>query len=201
MANRTGTSLATGITMLVVAAVIIDSVFTGRKPWEVAMAVIRGENPPSPKAAASTGVAPSTSASGTPITFNPNGIGVSAKGIAAAAWAATQLGKPYKVGPGRFGPDYYDCSGLVYAAFRSVGINIATITYDQVKQGINIPVDPNYVKPGDLIFKQGDVPSRMYGHVAIAINSTQEIQAPHTGDVVKITPIPYADVQAIRRVA
>jgi hypothetical protein len=37
------------------------------------------------------------------------------------------------------------------------------------------------------------------GRFTIAINSTEQIQAPRTGDVVKITPIPYARVQAIRR--
>jgi cell wall-associated NlpC family hydrolase len=54
------------------------------------------------------------------------------------------------------------------------------------------------VQPGDLLVyfspSEGDL-----GHVAIAISDTEEIQAPRTGDGVKITPIAYVRIQAISR--
>ena len=42
-------------------------------------------------------------------------------------------------------------------------------------------------------------PRHDLGHVAIAISPAEEIQAPAAADIVKITPIPYARVQAVRR--
>lgn len=123
------------------------------------------------------------------------------KGAAAVAFALTQLGKPYQVGPNRFGPNYYDCSGLMKAAYAAVGIHIDDVTYTQVNDGIAIPIDPQFVKPGDLLFFRGDVPVRDFGHVAMAISATEEVEAPHTGDVVKRAPIPWDKVQAVRRIA
>ena len=64
---------------------------------------------------------------------------------------------------------------------------------------MNVPIELGYVQPGDLLFTYGGDLRHDLGHVAIAISNTEEIQAPATGDVVKITPIPYARVQAIRR--
>jgi ubiquinone biosynthesis protein len=63
----------------------------------------------------------------------------------------------------------------------------------------NFFIDPGYVQPGDLIFTYGGDPRHDLGHVALAISPTEEIQAPATADTVKITPIPYARVQAVRR--
>ena len=40
----------------------------------------------------------------------------------AIAFAKAQLGKPYQWGAA--GPDAYDCSGLVYAAYAAAGIRL-----------------------------------------------------------------------------
>ena len=45
----------------------------------------------------------------------------------AIAFAVHQVGKPYQWGA--TGPDAYDCSGLVYAAYAAAGIHIARTTY------------------------------------------------------------------------
>ncbi len=55
------------------------------------------------------------------------------------------------------------------------------------------------MRAGDLIFHRGSVPVHDFGHVGIAINATQWIVAPSTGDVVSIRPIPFERVQAVRR--
>jgi cell wall-associated NlpC family hydrolase len=113
------------------------------------------------------------------------------------AFARAQLGKPYVFGAA--GPDAYDCSGLTLAAYHTVGIQLPRSSELQARRGIIVPVDRSQVRAGDLLFyfspTEGDL-----GHVAIAISDTEEIQAPHTGDVVKITPIPYARVQTARRI-
>jgi cell wall-associated NlpC family hydrolase len=113
------------------------------------------------------------------------------------AFARAQLGKPYVFGAA--GPDAYDCSGLTLAAYHTIGIQLPHSSELQARRGFIVPVDRSQVRAGDLLFyfspTEGDL-----GHVAIAISDTEEIQAPHTGDVVKITPIPYARIQTIRRI-
>jgi cell wall-associated NlpC family hydrolase len=116
------------------------------------------------------------------------------------------LGKPYKVGPGRYGPDYYDCSGLTYAAAKAAGVTIGTVSYDQANDGTAVPMDPAYVRPGDLIIMNSTLeapPWAHNGHVGMAVSSTEMIVAPHTGDVVKREPIPFGNkmiLSDIRRI-
>ena len=114
------------------------------------------------------------------------------------AFARAQLGKPYIFGA--TGPDAYDCSGLVQAAYRTIAITLPRLAEDQANSGISVAVSPTEVRPGDLVVSWGGSPPHDHGHIAIALNATDEIQAPHTGDVVKVTPIGYARVQTIRRV-
>src|SRR5215470_1569263 len=47
--------------------------------------------------------------------------------VAALHWAESQAGKPYVYGG--TGPYGYDCSGLVYAAFRRYGLTLPRTTY------------------------------------------------------------------------
>ena len=56
-------------------------------------------------------------------------------GLAAAAiaFAVRQLGKPYQWGA--TGPDSYDCSGLVYAAYAAAGIHLARTTFQWRQDG------------------------------------------------------------------
>jgi cell wall-associated NlpC family hydrolase len=110
------------------------------------------------------------------------------------ATALAQLGKPYVFGTQ--GPDTFDCSGLVTYTYRAIGIELPAYTFTLINYGT--PVAADNIQPGDLIFTRGGTPAEDYGHVAIAINNSQEIQAPQTGDVVKITSVPSSP-QAIRR--
>ncbi|HKA04634.1 MAG TPA: NlpC/P60 family protein [Acidimicrobiales bacterium] len=114
------------------------------------------------------------------------------------AFARAQLGKPYVFATA--GPDTYDCSGLTLAAYATIGIQLPHASALQARLGVAVPHDPAALRPGDLLFyfspSDGDL-----GHVAIAISNVEEIQAPRTGDVVKITPTPYARIQPIRRFA
>ncbi|MEV2277018.1 NlpC/P60 family protein [Nocardiopsis sp. NPDC049922] len=63
-------------------------------------------------------------------------------------FARAQIGKPYEWGG--TGPDAYDCSGLVQAAWAQAGVNLPRTTYDQVNAGTRISRDE--VRPGDLLF-------------------------------------------------
>ena len=69
----------------------------------------------------------------------------------AISFALAQLGKPYQWGAA--GPDAYDCSGLVYAAYATAGIHIARTTFQWYLDGPQVPL--NQIEPGDLLFSAG----------------------------------------------
>ncbi|CAL9360247.1 hypothetical protein SUDANB121_00660 [Nocardiopsis dassonvillei] len=78
------------------------------------------------------------------------GAAVAASGDVQAVldFARAQIGKPYVWGG--TGPDGYDCSGLVQAAWARAGVSLPRTTYDQVNAGTRISRDQ--VQPGDLLF-------------------------------------------------
>jgi cell wall-associated NlpC family hydrolase len=91
----------------------------------------------------------------------------------------------------------FDCSGLLQWAAAQSGIKIPRTTYQQVKAGK--PVAPNQLQPGDAVFfaNRGDV-----HHVGIYVGAGKFIQAPRTGDVVKISTLAdRKDFVAARRYA
>jgi cell wall-associated NlpC family hydrolase len=104
----------------------------------------------------------------------------------AIAFARAQLGKPYVWGAA--GPKSFDCSGLVYAAYRAAGISIPRVSGDQWRQGHHITIGQE--QPGDLVFfNSGPGTSTTNpGHVGLVIGGGQMIAAPHTGTVVQIQP-------------
>jgi len=96
----------------------------------------------------------------------------------AVAFAYAQLGKPYVYGA--TGPDSYDCSGLVQAAWAAAGVAIPRTTYEDWDDLPHIPV--SQMVPGDLIIYDGE------GHVAIYVGDGYIIDAPHTGAYVERVP-------------
>lgn len=71
---------------------------------------------------------------------------------AAVGYAVAQLGKRYVWG-GK-GPDVFDCSGLMLAAWATAGIGIPASTLGQVHAGHAVP-DQSHLQPGDLLFIPG----------------------------------------------
>ena len=116
----------------------------------------------------------------------------------AIAFALAQLGKPYQWGAA--GPDAYDCSGLVYAAYAAAGIRIARTTYQWQQDGPVVPL--SQLQPGDLLFSAGsDGTATSPGHVVMYLGSGQVIQAPQAGQDVQIDPLDLAGVVAATRPA
>jgi cell wall-associated NlpC family hydrolase len=68
--------------------------------------------------------------------------------VRALHWAYSQRGKPYQWGG--TGPRGYDCSGLVYEAYRHQGINIGRTTYQML--GSRRVYRVSRPQPGDLAF-------------------------------------------------
>jgi cell wall-associated NlpC family hydrolase len=116
----------------------------------------------------------------------------------AIAFALAQLGKPYQWGAA--GPNAYDCSGLVYAAYASAGVTIARITFQWYLDGPQVPL--NQIQPGDLLFSAGsDGTDADPGHVVMYLGGGQIIQAPQTGQDVQIDPLDLTGVVVATRPA
>jgi len=103
--------------------------------------------------------------------------------IAAAAieFARAQLGKPYVYAAA--GPNSYDCSGLVMAAFRAAGVSLPHYSGAQYKMLPHVPLDS--VEVGDLLFWG----SGGREHVAIYVGAGRLLEAGGTTHIVHIGPI------------
>jgi cell wall-associated NlpC family hydrolase len=137
---------------------------------------------PSPASTVRAKTSPHPPATAAPVAARP------ASGAAAAAlrYALRQVGKPYVFGAA--GPAAFDCSGLVVAAYASVGIGLPHSTGGLLGRGR--PVARNALQPGDLVFPSS-------GHVGIYVGDGMMVHAPHTGTNVKVAPI-YAFMTARR---
>ncbi len=127
-----------------------------------------------------------------------------AQQAAVVSFALGQLGKPYVWGGE--GPNGYDCSGLVMAAWASAGVALPRTADRQSTAGAPVAGIAD-MQPGDLIFIPGsDGTAARPGHVGMYIGTGSDgqqylVQAPHTGDVVKVSPVSgwVNEIVAIRR--
>jgi peptidoglycan DL-endopeptidase CwlO len=95
--------------------------------------------------------------------------------------ALAQQGKPYVWGA--TGPDSFDCSGLVVYSWRLAGYRLTVRTSEQLYT-VSDPVPFGQEQPGDLVFGEFAAPGP--GHVMIVVRPGVAVEAPQTGDVVKI---------------
>lgn len=127
-----------------------------------------------------------------------DGVGAGAGGTAASGGtvlaqaiieaAKTQLGTPYVWGGSS--PGAFDCSGLVWWAYDQAGVKFTrqstfewwggSLGDDWIKGG----TDQSQLQPADMVFFGTDANPH---HVGLYIGDGQYIQAPQTGDVVKIS--------------
>ncbi|MFJ1752329.1 NlpC/P60 family protein [Kitasatospora sp. NPDC088134] len=104
----------------------------------------------------------------------------SVQGRKAVAWALQQLGKDYVWGGA--GPDVFDCSGLTSQAWLHAGRAIPRTSQEQWAQLKHVPL--NQLRPGDLIVYYAGAT-----HIGMYIGGGLIVQAPRTGDVVKVSQI------------
>lgn len=78
-----------------------------------------------------------------------------------------------------------DCSSLMQQSYKAAGVALSRTTYTQVKEGKPVSVDA--LQPGDLVFTEGtaEVPE----HVGMVIGQGLIVNAPHTGDVVRLATL------------
>ncbi|MFC9909010.1 NlpC/P60 family protein [Streptomyces sp. NPDC059862] len=102
------------------------------------------------------------------------------RAAAAVSYAYQKLGSPYVWGA--TGPDAFDCSGLIQAAYRSAGISLPRTTYAQIDTGHR--VSRSELLPGDLVFFYSGI-----SHVGIYVGNGQMIHAPNPSAPVRLAPI------------
>ncbi|MFI1004007.1 C40 family peptidase [Streptomyces galbus] len=109
-----------------------------------------------------------------------------ATGSAAAviAFVRAQVGDAYV--SGGTGPNSWDCSGLVQAAFRQVGVDLPRVSQDQSTAGTQVSLDN--LQPGDILYWGG---AGSAYHVAVYVGGGMFVgaQNPSTGVVEK--PLSY----------
>jgi hypothetical protein len=95
------------------------------------------------------------------------------------------LGIPYLWG-GASPATGFDCSGLTMYVYAQLGIKLGHYTGFQFNEGRHVP--PDQLQPGDLVFfnaNSAGVPQ----HEGMYVGDGEFIQAPHTGDVVRISSL------------
>ena len=79
-----------------------------------------------------------------------------------------------------------DCSGLIYYAFRAAGVEIPRMrAVDYAKMAA--PITRDEARPGDLVY--WDNPNTTTDHIGIYLGNGKVVQAPQTGDVVKVSTV------------
>lgn len=108
------------------------------------------------------------------------GLDISGKNADVIETSLKYLGVPYVWGG--TSPQGFDCSGFVQYVYAKHGVDLPRTTYYQ--ENVGTKVSKGDLQPGDLLFFGS--PSH---HVTMYIGNGQMIEAPQTGDVVKISPL------------
>ena len=93
--------------------------------------------------------------------------------------ALKQIGVPYVWGGAS--PQGFDCSGLVMWLYSHYGVALPHFAASQYHLGPQVATDQ--LRPGDLVY------FNKLDHVALYIGNGWVVQAPHTGDWVRMTPL------------
>jgi len=96
-----------------------------------------------------------------------------------ALTARRMVGVPYHYGG--TDPRGFDCSGLVFYAYREAGVLVARTSREQLRA--SEPLDVDQALPGDLVFFRTN---KRAWHVGIYLGDQRFVHAPSTGRAVSI---------------
>lgn len=98
-------------------------------------------------------------------------------------YASSKLGDPYVWGA--TGPNSFDCSGLVYAAYKAAGYKVSRTTAASLgRQGT--PVDLAHAPIGSVVYYDEPGATDHVGILVDKVNGGHMIDAPHSGATVQI---------------
>jgi len=126
------------------------------------------------------------------------GRGADQRAILALQFALAQRGKWYEWSTE--GPTTYDCSGLMWAAYRSVGFDLMRVSRDQYWQTRDKVVDRYSLLPGDMLFFSYSNSWRGIHHVAMYAGDGMMVEAPRTGLKVRLVPVRWTELFQATRV-
>ena len=96
--------------------------------------------------------------------------------------AQTQIGKRYRAG-GTSPATGFDCSGLIWWAFRQHGVSVPRVTRDQASAGSG--VSRSNLRPGDiLVFKTRSGPAGL--HTALYAGNGAFVHSPSSGKRIRM---------------
>jgi NlpC/P60 family/Transglycosylase SLT domain len=104
--------------------------------------------------------------------------------LAAINYACAQRGLPYVWGGNGARDGGFDCSGLTHASYAAAGIELPRTAQTQYNTGPLLPTGTP-LQPGDLLFY--GTPTHIH-HVGLYLSNGFMIDAPDTGQTVKIEP-------------
>jgi len=113
----------------------------------------------------------------------------------AVRFALAQRGKPFRWAA--TGPDAYDCSGLMWAAWQAAGVSIPRTAQSQLD---GLPRARGGLRPGDLLVYRS-VRSPSGRHVAMVVNGRQMVEAPRRGVGVRLARLRRGELGAVRPTA
>jgi cell wall-associated NlpC family hydrolase len=105
-------------------------------------------------------------------------------------FALRQIGKGYQWAAD--GPDRFDCSGLVAASFRTIGVDLPHNSRKQ-RQAVR-SVSRSELTPGDLVFFYSDL-----HHVGIYVGDGKMVHAPQYGEQIRVDPIDNIPIHSYGR--
>jgi cell wall-associated NlpC family hydrolase len=122
------------------------------------------------------------------------------KALAAVNVALAQLGKWYEWGAE--GPNTFDCSGLMwYSYLHGAGYNLPRVAKDQFDGTRTSQVSETALLPGDLLFFSTNPNDwTAIHHVGMYIGNGKMVQAPTTGEKVKISTVWWSEFFGATRV-
>lgn len=128
-----------------------------------------------------TGSSSSGTTTAATTSYSSNATGSAASVV---AFARAQVGDAYV--SGGTGPNSWDCSGLVQAAFRTVGVDLPRVSQSQSTAGTQVSL--SNLQPGDILYWGG---AGSAYHVGIYVGGGQFVGAQNSSTGVVQRPLDY----------